>query len=407
MSRRNDLLKEIVGQHWPDVLRSNPRFNTLWHRRVVGNTLRCGDADRMGFAKYRCTRCGQTRLVSFTCKTQFCPTCAKRRALEWSEFIASRLLPGMRYRQVILTVPEELRVHCRNPKLLGELLRIAHRTLAEVFRKNTRRKDLEIGTIAVLHSQGRAGNLHLHVHVLVTLGGIGRDGRMYRSTVPSYPLFRKVWGEALLRMVSQNVDDLKIHATVEELRRRHPGGFFVRVENKEIGHGERRTARYISKYLGAPIISPNRIIYYDGKNVRYRYWDFTSNKVATRTMAARDFVAQMVEHILPKSFIRIRHAGLHSNRRYTIAREQITRRQASSQSAELPHRRRRIPYRALLLNLCGRDPLVCRECNNEMELEILWHPDLGFIRDRWEDLVEFIRTDEGFIVPRAPPGLAG
>ena len=47
--------------------------------------------------------------VHFSCKGKACPQCGKRYARESMEKIASKLFLGITYRQIVLTLPEQLR----------------------------------------------------------------------------------------------------------------------------------------------------------------------------------------------------------------------------------------------------------------------------------------------------------
>ena len=47
--------------------------------------------------------------VPFSCKSSFCLTCAKLYTDQWVEYISRTLFPGVRYRHIVLTVPESLR----------------------------------------------------------------------------------------------------------------------------------------------------------------------------------------------------------------------------------------------------------------------------------------------------------
>jgi hypothetical protein len=129
-----DAFKQIFRDHWEEFKAACPRYNTPYYDEIIGKMLDCGDPDRMGFAQYRCFCCGETRRIGFSCKSSFCLSCAKVYTDRWVEFIGRRLLPGVVYRHIVLTVPEFLRLwFYRNPALLSPLMRAGQACLNDLF----------------------------------------------------------------------------------------------------------------------------------------------------------------------------------------------------------------------------------------------------------------------------------
>jgi len=97
--------KKIFHDHWDAFKQFRPRFDNPDYNKTVNKMLDCGDPDKMGFVQYRCCYCGQIRRIAFTCKSGFCLSCAKVYTDRWADFVARRLLPGVTYRHVVLTMP--------------------------------------------------------------------------------------------------------------------------------------------------------------------------------------------------------------------------------------------------------------------------------------------------------------
>jgi hypothetical protein len=100
--------KQIFIDHWDTFKQENPRYNIAYYDEVIRKMLDCGDPEKMGYAKYRCLCCGRTLKVTMTCKSCFCLSCSVPYAERWIEFIGRRLIPGIVYRHVVLTVPDFL-----------------------------------------------------------------------------------------------------------------------------------------------------------------------------------------------------------------------------------------------------------------------------------------------------------
>src|SRR5207248_8638891 len=105
------LLHATVRAHWKTFLAeveeggeataSLPRF-------VVGEFeryLACGILAH-GFARVRCTACGNELLVALSCKERgFCPSCTTRRMHDTAAHLVDRVIPRVPVRQWVLSLP--------------------------------------------------------------------------------------------------------------------------------------------------------------------------------------------------------------------------------------------------------------------------------------------------------------
>ena len=85
------------------------------------------------------------------------------------------LQPGVRYRHMVLTVAEQLRLGFyrdrHEGKLLSALMRCGYECLEDVVSTVVRQK-VKIGAIVVLQTHGRSGHYNVHLHIIMTSGGI-------------------------------------------------------------------------------------------------------------------------------------------------------------------------------------------------------------------------------------------
>jgi len=70
--------------------------------------LECGVLAH-GFLRLHCDGCGYDRLVPFSCKGRFCPSCAGRRMADTAAQLVDRVLPAVPVRQWVLSLPFPLR----------------------------------------------------------------------------------------------------------------------------------------------------------------------------------------------------------------------------------------------------------------------------------------------------------
>jgi len=100
--------KQIFLDNWESFRQKNALYNNAYYDEIISKMLNCGDPEKMGYTKYRCLRCGFFHIVAMTCKSCFCLSCSMPYADRWIDFIGKRLIPGVVYRHVVLTVPDFL-----------------------------------------------------------------------------------------------------------------------------------------------------------------------------------------------------------------------------------------------------------------------------------------------------------
>jgi hypothetical protein len=154
--------------------------------KVVDQFLACGLLEH-GFARIRCDACAHEYLLAFSCKARyFCPSCHAKRLARWSLWLDQALLAPVPHRQVVLTLPKRLRAYCLYRRaLLGDLARVAARTVTAAVRVTTGEADLRVGIVACLQTHGSRANWHPHLHLVVTDGGFRADGTFVRW--PGWP----------------------------------------------------------------------------------------------------------------------------------------------------------------------------------------------------------------------------
>ncbi len=92
------------------------------------------------------------------------------------DYIRRALFRGMRYRHVVLTMPEELRRWFQaDARLLGELMKAGHAFYEDAV-SYWLKETVEVGSVVVLQTAGRSGSYNPHLHILCTSGGM-RKGK--------------------------------------------------------------------------------------------------------------------------------------------------------------------------------------------------------------------------------------
>jgi hypothetical protein len=185
------------------------------------------------------------------------------------------------------------------------------------FFSTVRGKALKGGYIVVLHTHGRNGQYHPHLHLLATSGGYDSQGHHWEHLdyLP-YALLRRKWQWHLLRMVRQMLKTATVKRLVDACFTQYPHGLVTNVQKGHVPSQYQSVARYVAKYVVSPPISLRRIDRYDGHQVTYHYRSHRSERVEHETVDVDTFIGRMVQHTVPKGFKRIRYYGVQATKTF-------------------------------------------------------------------------------------------
>jgi Transposase zinc-binding domain/Putative transposase len=173
LSRDWSVFQQIFADHWTAFQHAHPRYQTPYYDGLVAKMLACGQPEKMGYIEYRCLYCGEgSHRVAMSCKSSLCLRCAKVYVDNWVSQVSKVLHEGVVYRHIILTVPAMFRTtfYQNATVVLSALMRCGAQCLDD-FYSTIKGKTLHGGYIIVLHTHGRNGQYHPHLHVLATSGG--------------------------------------------------------------------------------------------------------------------------------------------------------------------------------------------------------------------------------------------
>jgi Putative transposase len=255
------------------------------------------------------------------------------------------------------------------------------------FYSTVRGKALRGGYIVVLHTHGRNGQYHPHLHLLATSGGLDGPGERWEHLqyLP-YALLRRKWQWHLLTMLRQTLKMDAVQRLVDACFRKYPDGLVTNVQKGAVPTQYQSVARYVAKYVVSPPISVRRIDRYDGERVTYHYRSHRTAQVEHETVDVHTFIGRMVQHTLPKGFKRIRYDGVQATKTFAKVKGII---QAALAKVEglvkgAVQIIARLTYRQRYKPSTGRAPLICPHCRSEMGVWRIWHPTYGVIYDEGE-----------------------
>jgi len=387
-----DTFRQIFEEHWGEFKEGRPSYAAEYYEEVLQKMLGCGK-EAGGYSEYRCTGCGKDlRRVCFTCKSCFCLSCAKGYTDDFVEEVSRVLQAGVKYRHMVLTVPEQLRIYFyrdrQNGRLLSGLMRSGYECLEDVVGRAVRQK-VKIGAIVVVQTHGRSGHYNPHLHIIMTSGGINEEtGKWVELGYFPYEIIHKKWQFHLFRMLKEKVPTSEMKSLIDALYKKYPRGLVAYVTKGQVPERSRGLAKYLAKYVASPPIAVRRIIRYTGQEVTYWYKDHHTKAKEVVTVDVMTFIGRMVQHILPKGFQRIRYYGLQATRTMKKWIEAIKEglRRAGRAIQGVYEVVAAKSYRERYQEMSGRDPLTCRFCGREMDLWKIWHPKYGTVYDEWENI---------------------
>ena len=280
------------------------------------------------------------------------------------------------------TLPELLNpVSQGNPALIYQLLfRAASQTLLE-FGRNPRWLGGELGITMVLHTWGQNVGQHIHVHCIVTDGGLSPDGQRWLSSVrkgflfPTAALSKVFRGKYLdlldaahrdgeLRLKAAGVNDSHEFECLKTVLRSHDWVVYSKIPFASAG----QVLAYLGRYTHKTAIGNHRLVDFDGEQVRFRWRDYADgNRVKVMRLDADEFIRRFLLHVLPRGFTRLRHYGLLANR--CRARKLAMCRALFGQPTPEPLEPE--TTEEMMLRLTGIDITVCRQCGEGTLRQIL------------------------------------
>ncbi len=278
----------------------------------------------MGGINYVCGECGSRHTAYKSCGNSHCMICQGKKRIEWQLKIAGRLYE-VPYAHVTFTLPEELRNVARiNPRELYNILfRSAWATIKELSADEENIGALP-GMVGVLHTFGSDLKYHVHVHCLVSFGGLDKDYNWVnpkrRDKIAGYRKLRNRYRKIFLGMLKKEYDtgNIDYHLSYEELASALENKTWV-VNHQPPVLDTERIENYLSKYICRTAVTPQRINYDSRKQmVELLHKNYKSQKkgepapLETKHLFPLDALDMIMQHKLPVGFHKSRYYGIHS-----------------------------------------------------------------------------------------------
>ncbi len=230
------------------------------------------------------------------------------------------------YVHLVTTMPHDFNgLAKRNEKEIYNLIFRATSKTIKSFASDATYLGAKTGMVSVLHTFGSDMKYHVHVHSLLTFGGIDEEGHWrypkHKLRLCRNSKLRARYKEIFLKELELlfNQKRLEYHIGYEEL--------VSEVKDKQwsvcVTHPTMQTETielYIARYINRVAVTNSRLDYIkSNEEVHLLYNDYRSQeegKVAPKKidkMSPLVFLGKLLQHIPPSYYQRTRRYGIHAN----------------------------------------------------------------------------------------------
>jgi hypothetical protein len=311
-----------IFRHHGQAYRENQHLSPEQHK-AMRDIERCRTARLGGHVDSCSLGCGYLAMSYNSCRNRHCPKCQSLKQAKWLAERLERLLP-VHYFHLVVTLPHELKPLARyNPEFVFNLLFESVSRALQQFARDYERLQAQVGFTAVLHTWDQDLNLHPHLHLVVTGGGLSEDGERWIPAGNSFLLpvralskiIRGKFMEALEKAFREGrlqgkVQGLEGPVQFQRFSRKLKRKKWVVYAKGSFG-GSQNAYHYLSRYTHRVAIANHRLVSLAEGKVSFRARD-NSRPGHQRlvTITAPEFIRRFLLHVLPPRFVKIRHYGL-------------------------------------------------------------------------------------------------
>lgn len=359
-------LAEYFHSWWDRYVESPKHFITPEQYKAAAAIRSCR-TEALGVDHYVCKECGEVSQVYHSCKNRFCPTCSWKDTMEWADRIKDQML-DIPHRHVVFTLPHQLNnlIKDNKWKLLSALFKAAAEAIKDWMMYKYK---LKPGIITVLHTFGEKKQLHPHIHMILSWGGINKNygTEQIKGEYINYEFiqskFRCKFEDKLVELFDSKALEHKFTDRIDFLKfikRTNKNSWKIRFEKAM--ENPKQVIRYIGRYSKRACISEYKITNMEGENITFKYKDnknlnFNGKPIIKElTLNYREFFPRLLQHVPLPYFRIVRYYGAYASRTKAVLNkiypkeniQQTTAPEENEETYEMPN-----------------NPKVCKNCNTE------------------------------------------
>lgn len=326
----------------------------------------------LGGHVYECKDCYTKHYMYNSCGNSHCPLCQGAKREKWKDSINKQLF-NVPYSHITFTFPHEFNglTKSNSSVILKILFRSVWETIQKVF-ESTNNVGAKPGVIAVLHTWGSDMKYHVHIHCLVTFGGLDEDNKWVKpkrkESVCSYKEISEIYRETFL-------ENLKSEYEKKTIKYRNDYEYYEEMlKDKRWVVNQQKPQidttileEYLSRYICRSAISPSRLEYVKAKKeVKISFKDYNNKDddkaapIGIKTMDPLVAIGMILQHKLPPYFHKSRYYGLHA----TCHRKKIAEMIPKEIQRNDQWIRQLFEILTILFNLVEEEIKSCPECGS-------------------------------------------
>jgi hypothetical protein len=378
MGERTRRVLAAFAAAYPDSLPRHP--NVV---ETLTAVLPCKTVE-LGGSEYVCPDGHSREHVFMSCKEPVCPVCAG-----WARYRFVAQVEKIRLdcpvMHVVVTLDGGLRgLWESNRAAVTDVLFDAAMSAVTDLMADPDILGVTPGIVAVLHTSGSGMSLHIHVHLIVTRGGLAPDGSWRQLPTKWFAPYdvlsafvRSKMLRALKRMAHGGELYLPAGQSFEDFYTNTLEPLYKKAWNVYVGTKKAsptRLFKYVSKGLYGGPIGDRDVIAYSHDSVRVRSRrdpdaaDYEPAAADGRPAAAsyeiplRQFGDRWLLHVMPKNFKRVRRRGLYAN----ASQDTLNLARIALHQFAIARRRKHLPALEVRQIPDERPVRCCRACGQIM-----------------------------------------
>ncbi len=364
-------IQKIWQDSYGDYCQSG-HFQSGEQKKASRAILAC-KSGRLGVNVSECGECGHIEFHNNSCRNRNCPNCQAVLKEIWVDQRRAEVIDSP-YFHVVFTLPHELNplIYCNQKLLYGLLHKCCSETLLELS-ADKKYLGAQPGIIQVLHTWNQKLDYHVHMHCIISGGGLTSDHRIRKSSakffIPVKVLRDKFKGKylSLLNALHQQ-EKLVFSSSCKALQ--DPSEWKTFKNNlygkdwcpyiKETFNGFGNAIEYLGRYTHRIAISNNRILSVTETEVAFSARGMKPGDSKRQvTLSHEEFIRRFLMHVLPAGFQKIRYYGFLNNRMKSKNLKLIFRIQGGQRFRQ---RYTGLSMAELLKAVWNIDLTICPEC---------------------------------------------
>ena len=276
----------------------------------------------------QCTDCGHMEFHNNSCRNRNCPNCQAVLKEVWVDKRRAEVIDSP-YFHVVFTLPHELNplIYCNQKLLYGLLHRCCAETILELS-ANKKWLGATPGIIQILHTWNQELDYHVHMHCIVSGGGLTKDGKIRKSAksffIRTEVLRDKFKGKYMAHLSSlYEKGSLTFSSSCEKLCNYY---HWKEWKNKlyemdwcpyikETFNGFGNAIEYLGRYTHKIAVSNSRILSVSDDKVTFSARGKKPGDPKRQiSLEHTEFIRRYLMHVLPSGFQKIRYYGFLNNR---------------------------------------------------------------------------------------------